>query len=318
MPKVSIIIPAYNSIDYLPNALKSVLGQTYSDYEVIIVDDGSTDGTKEWGRELNHSNVYFLSQENQGSAAARNVGLAKASGDYIAFLDSDDVWAPTKLEKQVTILNNHPEVGLVYTWVGSINSIGEKKGKIRKNTAEGHVWEVLIRGDIIECGSVPLVRRISLEQVGVFDVSLSYAQVWDMWMRIASKYPFKVIREVLIYYRDHPGNYSKNWHRIESNYQKIIEKNFHDASPEFYILKKEAYAHAYLRIAWKIFQSEKRFTGDVKRYINKSLKSSSRIIFSSQYLRLNLALLLAGMLGFDRYNNLRMISHTTRSIVSRD
>jgi glycosyltransferase involved in cell wall biosynthesis len=318
MPKVSVIIPAFNSLKYLPSTLESVFQQTFSDYEVIIVDDGSTDGTTDWGLNLEYPNVQFLFQENQGSASARNAGLSKANGEYIAFLDADDIWASSKLAKQVNVLDQFPEVGLVYSWVGSINSAGEIRGKVRRNIAEGNVWEVIALGDIVECGSAPLVRRSGFEEVGVFDVSLSYAQVWDMWMRIASHYPFKVIQEVLIYYRDHPENYSKNWHRIEPNYQKIIEKNFSNVSPQLIPLKKEAYAHAYLRIAWKVFQSEKRFTRDVKRYIDKSLESSSKILFTSQYFRLKVALVLVSMLGFDRYNNLRMISHTAKALVLKD
>lgn len=316
MPKVSIIIPTFNSIEYLPLALESVLGQTLTDYEVIIVDDGSTDSTKEWGNNLRHPNVQFLSQLNQGCASARNAGLAKASGEYIAFLDADDIWVPSKLEKQACVLDQFPKVGLAYGWVGSINATGQKVGKIRKHYDEGNVWKTLILRDITECGSVPMIRRECFDKVGTFDTTLSYAQGWDMWIRISAKYSFKVIKEALTYYRSHPGNHSKNWSRMEPNYQRIIEKNCGDISSDFQDLKSVAYSHAYLRIAWKIFQNHKKPTEEVIEYMKKASKASSKILVSGQYIRLKIALQIVNTIGFESYNNLRVSMHTVKSLLS--
>lgn len=133
MPKVSVIIPAYNSITYLPATLDSVLRQTFADFEVFIVDDGSSDNTAAWGSQIQDRRVQLMTQANQGTCAARNTGIALAQGEYIAFLDADDLWHPTKLAKQVRYLDEHPEVGLVYTWTALIDPEGRPTGRIFAN-----------------------------------------------------------------------------------------------------------------------------------------------------------------------------------------
>lgn len=121
MPMVTVIIPTHNAITYLPETLESLLNQTFTDFEVIIVDDGSSDRTQEWVSSLTDARIKGVVQTNQGVAVARNQGIALASGKYIAFLDSNDLWKPTKLEKQVECLEANPDVGLVNTWIENID-----------------------------------------------------------------------------------------------------------------------------------------------------------------------------------------------------
>ena len=115
MPKVSVIIPAYNSSGFIEDALESVFKQTYRNYEVIVVDDGSTDKSAEIIGSFSDKRIIYIYQENHGVSVARNKGILESKGEYIAFLDSDDLWLPEKLEKQVAILNNNKNTGLVYT-----------------------------------------------------------------------------------------------------------------------------------------------------------------------------------------------------------
>nr|WP_256498773.1 glycosyltransferase family A protein [Chroococcidiopsis sp. CCNUC1] len=116
MPKVSVIIPAYNAMKYLPATLGSLLSQTFDDFEAIVVNDGSFDETEKWVSQIEDPRVKLICQQNKGLAGARNTGINQATGEYIAFLDADDLWEPSKLEKQVAVLEENPEVGLVYTW----------------------------------------------------------------------------------------------------------------------------------------------------------------------------------------------------------
>jgi glycosyltransferase involved in cell wall biosynthesis len=308
MPKVSVIIPAYNAMSFLPLTLDSVLKQSFSDYEVIIVNDGSSDGIEEWFTQVTDSRVKLISQNNQGPAAARNNGIINAQGDYLAFLDADDIWEATKLAKQVRILAENPGVGLVYSWVGSIDAQGNIGSKIRNNIAEGNVWEKILEHNIIECGSNPMVRRSCFDDVGFFDPRLSYAQDWEMWIRIASRYSFKVINETLVYYRAHPNNRSKNWKIMEDNYKIVFEKSF--AAPPKKLndldvkqLENRIYGFANLRIAWKALQS-----GECEKAVH--FRKQSVIIYPElRYVRnyriLNFAIILVSILGINGYNKIR-------------
>lgn len=309
MPKVSVVIAAYNAMQYLPQTLESIYNQTFQDFEIIIVDDGSNDNIEQWITDLNNSQIKFFSQPNLGSAAARNHALEHASGDYIAFIDSDDLCTPTKLEKQVNILDSDPKAGLVYTWVAMIDEQGQLVGKVCKNSDEGNVWIKLIEHDIIETGSNPMVRRSCFDKVGVFDRNLPYAQTWEMWLRIASKFKFRVIREPLILYRTHPNNTSKKWQKMESNYQAIIEKVFTGAPPEYQQLKARSYGFAYLRIAWKTLQTLGGECGAAREFRNTALKYCSDLRFSTQCVRLDIAILLVSIFGLDGYSQIRKSFH---------
>ena len=305
MPKVSVIIPAYNAMSYLPQTLESVLNQTYQDFEVIIVDDGSTDNVEDWIKKVTDSKVKYISQQNQGPAVARNTGITNSKGTYIAFLDADDLWHPQKLEKQVDILDKSPKVGLVYSWVGSVDEQGTVNSKIRKNYAEGNVWQKIIEHNIIECGSNPMIRRACFEQVGKFDPQIAYAQDWQMWLKIASFYDFKVVKESLVYYRAHSGNRSKKWYLMEQNYQALIEKVFASMPSNLQVYKNRCYSFAYLRIAWKTLQS---LNGECQKSIEFSRKAIDyypQIIYSRKFIRLSLALTIVRLLGLQKYNYFR-------------
>ncbi len=312
MVKVSVIIPAYNAMAFLPSTLESVLHQTFSDYEVIIVNDGSADEIENRiAKIVKDSRVKLISQENQGLAGARNTGLINAQGEYIAFLDADDIWDKTKLEKQVRTLEENPEVGLVYNWVRLIDDMGQQKAITRASDVEGEVWKKLLEHNIVECGSVAMVRRICYEKVGFFDRSLpsSYGEDWDMWLRIAACYPFKVIREPLVYYRDHPGSLSKNWMAMEQSYRIIIEKVFQSVPENQQYLKGRCYGFANLRIAWKILQNPAREYKQIMHFWQNAIRYYPQICYSQECIRLTTAIGLVRLLGFDGYSKVQHFTH---------
>jgi len=313
MPKVSVIIPAYKAITYLPETMEDVLSQTFDNFEVIVVNDGSTDETEQWVSQIADSRVKLISQENRGLAGARNTGINHARGKFIAFLDADDLWEPTKLEKQVRILEENSEVGLVYTWVAYIDEQGKSTGRVFKNQAEGDVWKELIEHNIVECGSVAMVRRYCFETCGVFDRNLgSFVEDWDMWLRIASRYAFKVIKEPLVYYRQLPMSASRNWEAMEKSFHLVIEKAFASAPPELLYLKKQSYGAADICLAWKALQSHNKDYKKAAYFRNSAVARYPWLRFSKEYTRLNIAIALMRWLGADGYRKFLLLFHALR------
>lgn len=316
MPKVSVIIPAYNAMAYLPEAIESVLQQTYDDFEVIVVNDGSSDNTAEWVAQVADPRVKLISQENKGVSSARNTGITHAQGKYIAFLDSDDLWEPDKLSKQAQILDGDRSAGLVYTWVSGIDKEGKPTGKIRKNNPEGKVWDALIQHNIIECGSVPLVRRECLEKVGLFDESLRTIEDLEMWLRLAAHYPFRRIPEALVYYRERPNSLSINWPLMEECFVKVLDRVFADTPSELLILKSRSYALAYLSLSWKPIQSEKKDYRESVKLLRKAIEYDPSVKGSREYWRLLISIKTIQYMGEKGYANLFAIVNQVRKFFS--
>ncbi|PSB08303.1 glycosyl transferase family A [Pleurocapsa sp. CCALA 161] len=315
MPKVSVIIPAYNAMAYLPETIANVLEQTYTDFEVIIVNDGSTDNIVEWGGQISDSRVKLISQNNQGLAKTRNVGIEESQGEYLAFLDADDLWESTKLAKQVEVLDAHPQVGLVYNWVTYINQQGKSTGRTVCYQAEGDVWAELATKNLIECGSVPMIRLACLEEVGMFDEQLSYLNVgedWDMWLRIAARYPFKVIPESLVYYRQLTGSASKNCELVAKSFRAVIEKAFADAPLELLPLRNKSYGNFYLTLGWKAIQSQAKDYEQASYCRLQALKHDPWLFFSQEHFRLSIAIAIMQWFGTDGYQQFLTFMYALR------
>jgi glycosyltransferase involved in cell wall biosynthesis len=325
MTKVSIIIPAYNSMHFLPKTIDSVLAQTFEDYEVIVVNDGSSDGIEYWAKQITNSRIKFIAQENQGQSIARNTGLTYAEGEYIAFLDSDDLWAPTKLEKQVGVLEKYPEVGFVHTWVALIDTKGRFLGKVWRSTIDGDAWAKLIEGNIIACGSVPMIRRSCIETVGLFQKLPFCCEDWDMWLRIAEKYQFKVVREILVYYRENPVSLSrsklnepvKRFKNMEQSYNIVLDKAFKSGSPNLQYLKSRSYAFAYLRIAWIALNRFHRGYIYAAYFRQRAVSHYSQLSFLKEYKRLGIAILTVRLLGFESYLKYKKAKNIVYNFVSK-
>ena len=312
MPKVSVVIPAYNAMTYLPETIASVLEQTYADFEVIVVNDGSTDNIKEW---ITYSDrrVRLISQVNLGLAGARNTGIRESQGEYLAFLDADDLWESTKLAKQVRVLDSHPEVGLVYTWISYIDEKGKSTGRVVKPQSEGNIWQELTKGNLVECGSVAMVRRQCFEKCGVFDRNLgSFVEDWDMWLRIARTYPFKVIKEPLTYYRQVTTSASRNWQAMAKSYQLVIDKAFAAAHWDELPLRNRSYGNANLVLAWKALQSNSKDYEKAKYFRSQALRHDPWLLLSKEYFRLSVAIAIMHWLGANNYNKFLSLLYTLR------
>ncbi len=208
---VSVITPAYNAQDFIGQTIESVINQTYPHWEMLIVDDGSTDGTRgEVQKYLNDNRIKYLYQENQERSAARNNGIRHSSGKYVAFLDADDLWLPDKLRVQVEYLEKHPDVGLCFTGKKCIDGGGRSVDvhSFVPVVAKDQLYH-LMTGNFISILTV-MVPRFVFDKVGLFDETLPVfgAEDWDMWLRIVWRYPIHFINQPLALYRVHDSGTS--------------------------------------------------------------------------------------------------------------
>jgi glycosyltransferase involved in cell wall biosynthesis len=198
---VSVVIPCYNAEPFIAETIESVLHQTYADFELVLVDDGSTDRTAEILGSYSDPRVRVIRQANAGISAARNRGVAESRGSHVAFLDNDDLWLPEKLERQVAVLDRDPEIGLVY----SDAFVMSEDGRLRNTFSDwmalpsGQVFEALLARNAIPTSTV-MMRRTVFEAVGPF-APYKISQDYDLWLKCAARYRVACIAEPLIKYR---------------------------------------------------------------------------------------------------------------------
>jgi hypothetical protein len=176
---------------------------------------------------------------------------------------------------------------------------------------EGNVWEKLLLGDVVGSGSSAMIRRNCFETVGLFDTELSSIEDCDMWVRIAAHYPLAVIKEVLVYYRQHPSNMSRDYDRMMQNSRLKIEKKFKNVPFELLYLRPRAYGHAFLWLAWKIM-FDGGDPGKASHFAQQAILHYPQMRYSAKYLRLQLALKVIHLFGSNRYAQLRNLRHKLR------
>ncbi|MBW4594433.1 MAG: glycosyltransferase [Brasilonema angustatum HA4187-MV1] len=318
MPKVSVIIPAYNAMAYLKETVESVLKQTFTDFEVLIVDDGSSDRTVEWVSQIKDPRVQLISQQNQGSSGARNTGISAALGEYIALLDADDIWEPTKLEKQVRYLEENSLVGLVDTWTVLIDQQGKSTGRVVVSHAEGDdVWKQLVQfKTVCACDSTPLIRRSCFETVGLFNRELPFLEDLDMWIRLASRYRFAVIKEVLVRYRQYPGSKSTNCQGTLEAFRTIVEKAFESVHADLLPLREKGYGRISLYLAWRAINNKDY--EQAWQFNRQAIAHHPQLIFSWDFIRQIIALTLLKTFGHQTYEKMKTLIRTLRRHTSTD
>lgn len=197
MPSVSIIIPTFNRAEKVVRAISSVVEQTFADFEIIVVDDGSEDNTEQTVAQFGERLVYIAHPSNLGVSAARNTGIKKSRTPLIAFLDSDDRWLPEKLAVQVAFFNNHPQAVACQTeetWIRKGKRVNPKKKHLKPS---GDIFEPSLKLCLVSPSAVMLKRSL-LEEVGLFDEDLPACEDYDLWLRIACRYPVYLIKEPLV------------------------------------------------------------------------------------------------------------------------
>ncbi len=266
-PLVSVIIPNYNYVSYVSEAIDSVLAQDYPNLEIIVVDDGSSDNSRSV-IESYGGDVKGVFQQNQGVAATRNNGVAACNGEFVAFLDADDAWMPTKLSRQIEKFAD-AHVGLVHVGVAEIDGSGAVVGE---NIAgrEGKVAHdlLLLRPVILGGGSGVMIRRRIFDEIGGFDTRLSTSADWELYYRIASRCEVAFVPEALVRYRFHGSNMHNNIEAMEHDVRIGFAKAFEDDSADVRAIKSEAVGSFHTMLAGSYFHQAKYI-----KFVNHAIAS---------------------------------------------
>ncbi|CAC5346041.1 MULTISPECIES: glycosyltransferase [Planktothrix] len=254
MPLISVIIPVFNGEKTIYYTIESVLNQTFTDFELIIINDGSTDSTLDIISSINDSRIKFFSYPNGNQAVSRNRGMTHAKGKYIAFLDADDLWTPDKLEMQYQALQDHPEAAVAYSWTDYIDESSQFLRCGSHKTVNGDAYPNLLVVNILENGSNPLIRRQALVEVGNFNPDFTPAEDWDMWLRLAKKYQFITIPRPQILYRQSSQSASANVLRLATASKKVVEQAFSKVPDSLKPLKKRSLANIYKYLTFKAIE----------------------------------------------------------------
>lgn len=268
-PLVSAIIPNYNYARYVGEAVESALGQTYQNIEVIVVDDGSTDNSLEV-LERYRDRIKIIEQKNSGVCVARNRGVAESAGEYIAFLDADDVWLPEKIEKQVEKFASGKDLGLVHVGVIDIDASGDELAT-HLNGMEGDVSAELMmfeKAVILGGGSGVMIPRPVFDEVEGFDESLSTSADWDLYFRISSAFSVGFIGQPLLRYRLHGSNMHSNIPRMEGEMIMAYLKAFSGSSRNGNLHKGKAYGSLFRVLAGSYFRA-----GKYRDFLRTAVKS---------------------------------------------
>lgn len=250
MTIISVIIPAYNQSDYLGEAIESVLCQTYPHFEVIIVDDGSTDNTAEIARGFSDPRIRYVYQENRGLSGARNTGIRNSHGAYLTFLDSDDLFLPEKLSLLAKELDGNPQLGLVAGQAIPIDEHGRQFGKIFNCPVPEDASQLLL-GNPLHVGSI-MLRRTWQERAGYFDERLRSYEDWDLWLRLAlAGCKSHWIDQPVSLYRFHRAQMTRIGSQMTTATFMVLDNLFSrpDLPEKWLIMKDLAYSRAYLRAA---------------------------------------------------------------------
>ncbi len=252
MPRVSIVIATFNRAHLVVQAIESALAQTYPDFEIIIVDDGSTDTTREVVAQIDDPRLRYVYQTNAGLAAARNTGITHAQGEYVTFLDDDDLFLPHKLAVQVAVMDQSPEIG----WTSGGYRLTDMQGGL---IGEQRPWlahpELNIRLWLFECPTVVhavLIRRAWLERIGGFDAGQRQSDDWDTWLRLAYAGCQMVwVPELVCDYRFHNTNMIGETRSKKRDSLRFLDNFFSQPNlpPQLKTLQGPAYAQMYLRAA---------------------------------------------------------------------
>lgn len=250
-PLISIIIPVYNGAATLVDTIASLQRQTYPHFEILAIDDGSTDDTVAVLQAIAEPRLRVVSYDNAGQAVSRNRGLELAQGEYVSFIDADDLWTPDKLADQLAALTARPRAAIAYSWTDHIDATGQFLRHGPQLCFEGNVLRKLLYSDFIGSGSNILVRRSAIVEIGGFDPSLPPSEDWDCWLRLAQRFEFVVVPKPHILYRVSSQSSSFNVWRMERSSLRTIARAFAAAPASAQSLRRICLGHRYKYLTYK-------------------------------------------------------------------
>lgn len=257
-PKVSVVIPAYNAVRFVNATIDSVLLQTFQDFEILAVDDGSTDNTKEI-LEAYGDKIRYLPKKNGGVSSARNYGIENAKGKYIAFLDADDVWMPEKLEKQVALMEANEDIGLCYAATQKVDEELNYLSSIPANAYEDYTESLLLNLNIVagSCSSA-MARRDIISQTDGFDSKFTTYADWEFWLRLSLLTKFAPVNEELVKYRVVKGSMSSNPAITKKDALGVLDKFFSlpNLSEKYKSLKNKVFSNHLMIVAGEFLHNK--------------------------------------------------------------
>lgn len=294
MPKASVIIPAYNAERTILETVRSVQEQSLADLEIIVIDDGSTDQTLHLLQELKDSRIKIFSFENCERSVTRNRGIKIASGDYITFIDADDLWTHDKIELQIKALERNPKAGVAYSWTSFINETSNFLFSAKPYSFEGNVYSKILVNNFTICGSNILVRKDIIGAVGEFDPLLNIGEDWDLNIRLAKQCHYVVVPKYQILYRRSSRSTSCKVDAMAKGTIQVINKAFQSAPPELQYLKDRALSDAYrfISLLYTEHLTSNNETSGAIQSLKKALRHYPVIILEKETQRLILKLAL--------------------------
>lgn len=307
MSLVSVVIPVYNAHQTIQDTINSVLNQRFQNFEIIIINDGSQDSTldiiSKIASQLQEAKIQIFSYPNSGVSESRNRGLAKANGEFIAFLDHDDLWTPDKLESQLNALKNYPEAVLAYSWTDHCDEFGQVTVLGRHITHQGYIYENLLVDNFLDTASNPLIRKSALDEVGGFDQTINSSGEWDLWLRLASRYPFVGISKTQVLHRISSRAMSANIEPHKQECLEVIERAFCQAPESLQPLKRRSLANIYkyllckslegipsrekgkkaLELLWDYIRNETQLRSQLKFIVTMFVKIAIMSLLPPQY-----------------------------------
>lgn len=278
MSQVSIIIPAYNQARYLGAAVQSALDQTYANVDVLVVDDGSTDDTAQVAQQFTDPRVRYIYQENRGLSGARNTGIRHATGDFLTYLDSDDLFLPQKLEILLPALQAQPHLGLVAGQAMPVDEIGQPIGKLFDKPLPADLTQLLL-GNPLHVGSV-LLRREWQQRVGFFDETLRSYEDWDMWLRLAlAGCKMGYVAQPVSLYRFHRDQMTRDGRQMTTATFAVLDNFFArpELPPAWQGMRARAYSRAHLRAAAQAYRVPEA-TAEAKQHMLQAVQHDAALL----------------------------------------
>jgi len=242
-PAVAVVIISYNGEAFLPTSIASVLNQTVTDLELVVVEDGTHDSAEQIVKSFNDPRVRYVWRENGGTSAGRNTGIGATTAPLIAFLDCDDWWDPRKLETQLAALAARPDAGVVYSAATMVVE-GTAERWIDPAVVEGDAMpQLMLRNCISGSASSVMMKRSMIDQVGRFDESLRYAEDWEYWLRLAKATPYARVEEPLVFIRARPGSLGRHTDNLRRGAHQVINRAYANTERKYRRLRHVAHAN---------------------------------------------------------------------------
>ena len=298
MNLVSIILPAYNASLTIRDTIKSILNQSFKDFELIIINDGSTDGTVEVLRKFTDDRIRLFNFKNRGLPESRNRGIKKAKGKYISFIDADDMWVQQKLEFQYNALLSNPDCDVAYSWTLFIDESGTILHPLRTTKYNGYVFEHLICSNFIGSGSNILATRGAIKKTGYFNTEYKSSEDWDYYLRLSKSFKFVYVPKFQILYRQSPNSMTNNIGLIESEAIRVTNDTFNNIKD--LDIKKKPISISNIKLYSAYLYLTRQPKGIWKRKVFlkccQSLRLYPQNLFNISFLYIILALLIVSIL----------------------